>query len=392
MTKTKRLLATGLLLFSCLAGGLISILLTSHYYEVRQGAGNLQSACNLNEAFNCSSVAASPFAEILPGVPVASVGASFFLSLFVVVCFSFFVFWRQETQRLILVLSLFGLAFSARMLFIMIFSLETYCLWCLCLDVLGVLCFGCALTLQNRQELTRKPHFKKLFFLLGLFGFVLILATWGLQRPEPQGFSEDDIRKAAENILQSPAVEIRDLGTGLSLGPAQAPITLVEFSDFQCPFCRMGAQVLSSVVAHYKNKIRIVFKNYPLDRSCARWMGEQQMHPHACEAAKAAVCANQQNRFKEIYEGLFDNQAAFARGGSPQIKQISQKAGVDLQEWEKCMQSEEASALVLKDIDEGQRLDLNSTPTFYLNGHQIKRVYPVPVWIKVIDQLLEKRN
>lgn len=109
-----------------------------------------------------------------------------------------------------------------------------------------------------------------------------------------------------------------------SIGPKTAPITIVEFSDFQCPYCRVAAISLKTVMQRFPGKVRLVFRNYPLDNSCNRMM-QRPLHTNPCEAAKAAYCAKDQGKFG-CYRQLFEHQADI---GKTKVIDLAKAGGVD---------------------------------------------------------------
>lgn len=148
-----------------------------------------------------------------------------------------------------------------------------------------------------------------------------------------------------------------------SMGPASAPITIVEFSDFQCPSCRQLHDALKTVATDYP-QVRIVFKNFPL----------VQIHPWAMTAAIAGRCAYQQSpqAFWKIYDLIFDNQQVISPGNAWQkMLDYGSQAGLEPQTFRACMSGPEATQAIEQNIKEGQSLNIASTPTVFLNGHRL---------------------
>ncbi len=106
----------------------------------------------------------------------------------------------------------------------------------------------------------------------------------------PPPAPEDTAETAFSNFEQMPQQAIEVSSADFSLGPAGAPVTLVEFSDFQCPFCRKGAEAVRAVLARHPEDVRLVFKNFPIDTACHDAL-ERQLHPFACKAALLARCS-----------------------------------------------------------------------------------------------------
>jgi protein-disulfide isomerase len=174
----------------------------------------------------------------------------------------------------------------------------------------------------------------------------------------------------------------------LSFGPQDAPVTIVEFSDFQCPHCRFGAQRLESLLKRFPKQLRVVMKSYPLDPSCNR-LAQGGGHRKACEAAKVAYCAKAQGKLKEVYAALFENQESMEAKG-PQA--IAIEAGLDAGQLSQCLNSAATSDLVLKDIEAGSQYNIQGTPTFFINGRKVEAPLTVSAWTQLIEQLLKSSN
>jgi protein-disulfide isomerase len=138
-------------------------------------------------------------------------------------------------------------------------------------------------------------------------------------------------------------------------GPKEAPVTIVMFGDFECPFTQRGVQIVADLVKEMPKDLKVVFRNYPLS-----------FHPNARTAAQAAVCAEKQNKFWEMHDGLF----AVPRGGlSPEaIFAVAKQAGLDMTAYAACMTSEETDKEVERDIQEGNLLGVMGTPNYVLVG------------------------
>ncbi len=160
-----------------------------------------------------------------------------------------------------------------------------------------------------------------------------------------------------------------------SLGPADAPITIVEFSDFQCPFCRQWQQqTYQPLLAAYPGKIRIVYRDFPLT----------SIHPNAFPAAEAAQCANEQNAFWPYHDKLFSSENL----GDDVYKQYAQDLGLDMTKFNDCLTSHKYQQYVQSNSDFAQNLGVNSTPTFFINGLAIVGAQPLENFKQVIDKEL----
>jgi protein-disulfide isomerase len=138
------------------------------------------------------------------------------------------------------------------------------------------------------------------------------------------------------------------------LGTTNAPIQLVEFGDYECPYCQQAYPVLKQLLDKYGPKVSFSFRDYPLP-----------MHPEAPKAAEAARCAGAQGKYWEFYNALF----SIKKLGIADLKAEAGKLALDSAAFDKCLDSGEKSAAVEKDTKEAQHLQLTGTPTFFINGH-----------------------
>ena len=159
-------------------------------------------------------------------------------------------------------------------------------------------------------------------------------------------------------------------------GPANAKITLVEFSDFQCPYCKRGQETAEQVMKAYPNDVKFVFKHLPLG-----------FHPQARPAAKATVAAMRQGKFWEMHDALFDNQDKL---NEALYLEQAKKLGLDIEKFKKDMASPETEAYVKKDEEAAKKLGIGGTPSFVVNGIEVRGAYPVDHFKSIIDRLLKK--
>lgn len=174
------------------------------------------------------------------------------------------------------------------------------------------------------------------------------------------------------------------------LGRADAPVTLVEFSDYQCPFCqRFFATTLSAIKKDYidTGKVRYVFRDFPLD----------QLHPQARKAAEAAHCAGELGKYWEMHDVLFQNQRALA---PPQLAEYARTVGVDGAKFDECLSSGRHAARVERGLADGAAVGVQGTPTFVVGkttagdlveGTPIRGAQPLETFRRIIDQTLAEQ-
>jgi protein-disulfide isomerase len=169
------------------------------------------------------------------------------------------------------------------------------------------------------------------------------------------------------------------------MGSPSAPITIVKFMDFQCPSCKLGGALLHTVLAKYPEKVRIVIRNFPLDSSCNPKMPAGGGHPRACEAARGALCAGEQGKFKEAYEKLFEKQEELRMLSPLQI--LKTIPGVDAARLDSCAADSATAQKVTRDIVEGETVQIHGTPTYFINGHRLAGIPTLGVWSKLVEKL-----
>jgi protein-disulfide isomerase/uncharacterized membrane protein len=366
-------------------GAALSVYLTKHFYAIRGGYGSFKSFCNISEGFNCDLVASSPFAQILPGYPLSSFAAGWLIVTAIITLFGKNAFWRRETDRALFALTLGSVIFSAGYFIIMAFVVQSYCLVCLGMDAANILSFGIVLSLKPEGFKEHPLDKGKWKTFLSIFVITMVATVFGLKTIDESRVSKSSIEETFSSIISGSPVSISMKDSYPVIGDKNAPITIVEFSDFQCPFCKFGAITMHTLWLKYggeKNKLfKIVHRNFPLDMGCNRLV-KHNMHKFACEASRAALCANYQGKFKETFELIFENQATLAAG---KASEWAKSTGLNATQFDTCMNSADVSNAVSKDVDEGEQLGIQSTPTFFINGRRVEGLPEIEVWDKLID-------
>ena len=159
-------------------------------------------------------------------------------------------------------------------------------------------------------------------------------------------------------------------------GNPSARVTIIEFSDFQCPFCARVNPTLAKIRETYGDKVKIVWKDYPLPN-----------HPQAPKAAEAAHCAAEQGKYWEMHDVMFANQRGLE---VPALKQSATGLGLDMAKFNRCLDSGQYASKVASGTTQGDKLGVNSTPTLYVNGRPVIGAQPFEVFKAAIDEELAK--
>jgi len=187
------------------------------------------------------------------------------------------------------------------------------------------------------------------------------------------------LRKAAgvKILITPPPLNVALDGAPVR-GSTTAPVTIVEFSDFQCPFCARVQPELVKVRETYKDQVKIVFKDFPLDN----------IHPNARKAAEASRCAGEQGKYWEYHDVLFANNDAL---GVPNLKKFAADLKMDPTQFNTCLDSGKYAAAVTKDTAEGAQAGVSGTPAFFINSRPISGAQPFASFQDLIDEALEAR-
>jgi protein-disulfide isomerase len=183
--------------------------------------------------------------------------------------------------------------------------------------------------------------------------------------------------KADVRVLLEPPRLAMPVGDDPARGPADAPITIVEFSDFQCPYCSRATDTLKKLEAAYPGKIRRVYRDFPL----------VQIHPSAARAAEAGACANEQGKFWEMHDAMFDHPDKL---GDADLKQSAAALGLDTAAFNQCLDSGRHTAQWKKDTAEGERYGVSSTPAFFVNGRMVVGAQPYESFARIVDEELAR--
>lgn len=158
-------------------------------------------------------------------------------------------------------------------------------------------------------------------------------------------------------------------------GPETAPVTIAVFSDYQCPSCARLSGILKEVLAKYPDDVKLVYKNFPLS-----------MHKSAKEAATAALAANEQGKFWEFHDKLFENYKTL---NDAKIQAIAQELGLDMEKFEQDMKNKELQSLLVRDVKEAREAGVRGTPTVFIDGKLLKRK-TTDGFERMIDSELQK--
>jgi len=181
-----------------------------------------------------------------------------------------------------------------------------------------------------------------------------------------------------EVYFKKPKIDlVVEVGKAPTMGGNNAKVSIVEFSDFQCPFCARGAELINDVKAKYGNKVQVAFKHFPLP-----------MHKEAKPASEASMCVHEQNKnkFWKYHDLIFENQRKLS---DDDLVAYAKQVGVNEKKFKECYESGKYKQLVEDDLAYGEKLGVRSTPTFFVNGQLVSGAVPLEQISEIIDSELE---
>ena len=217
-------------------------------------------------------------------------------------------------------------------------------------------------------------------------------AYWREQAQKLQSTIDDPVKleayfaARAQREYDASTVQPIDLANGPVKGPPTAPVTVVEYSDFMCPFCRNLAAALSQFVPQAGGRLALYFKNFPLDNTCNVKL-PRAVHLGSCTLALGAICAQNQGKFEAYHDRVFNSELK-----SPQpadVVRLAGEAGLNAAAMEGCLDDPQTKATLAAQIAEGNRLGVSSTPTVFINGKKLPRIND---FVAVVDREAQKKG
>lgn len=163
-------------------------------------------------------------------------------------------------------------------------------------------------------------------------------------------------------------------------GDKNAPVTIIEYSDFECPFCQKGHATMTQLLREYPGKVKLVFKNLPIER----------IHPNALIASKyyEAVALQDMKKAADLKKMIFEKQREFTEAGEPFLKDAARKVGANMAKLQKDLSSDEVAKRIESDRAEAEKFEFSGTPGYLINGVSLRGAYPIEEFKKIIDRHL----
>ncbi|MDX1959434.1 MAG: thioredoxin domain-containing protein [Leptospiraceae bacterium] len=400
------------LLFSLVGMGL-SFVLAQEYFGTASDA--IGKACGvLGDGDSCAKVASSKYSSItLPvvgDIPIAIFGLMFYG---VSATGFYFAFQAKEAGEakgffsFTLILSAIGEIVDMILLVISVSIIGTICPLCLAtyfmtaaiiaISIVGII--SSKNPEENLMSIVQKyplenfklKYFPYLAIAILLFGCGLAFArpSKGVHPPDRNGNPEVFQIK----IKEYEAKELLKIDTANTpfLGDPKAPITIVKYADYNCGHCMHASHILRQIVAENSGLIKIYYKNFPLDGNCNRLLQRKSPDGSSCVAAAASLCANKQGKFYQVYSSLYEDNERGVRHTGPSVLAIAKQQQLDMSKFQSCMNSGETSAQIAKEVDEAEKLKIQSTPSIYVNNRALEPGTPDPGFLNaLIKHLITK--
>jgi len=325
----------------------------------------------------CDAVRASSYAHLF-GLPLPAFGVANYVVLGLLIFAKVLVSPRlgRAIQYAVAGISCAGFLFSIYLTSVAEFVIHALCMWCVvsALVVTGIFVLS-LLELRRPPALTdplaviarARTNFVLcvVALLIGVPAFIL-LSRHGALPPVPQASSQ----ALAEHLVRPDSHITGNLG---------APLTLVEFGDFECPGCSLSEEAARQIRAQYADRIRFVFRQFPLSK----------IHPQAEKAAEASECMAEQGKFWEGLEKLYAEQAYLSEDA---LKRYAGELGLDQSRFNQCLDSGETASRVSQDLADGHALGVPGTPTFFVGQKMIVRPLDFATFSQLVDQELARRG
>jgi len=386
---------------AALAGLGICLYLYSFHVALLMGEIKSGLVCGPAGGLGCNSVSASPYSSIL-GLPLALWGAIFYCAL-VLLGVGSLIFRHdcgQAFLRWAFLLAVLGLAFDLYLAHAMIFRIRAVC-W-LCIATYAV---NFAIIIGLLKQVWRAPepripllsifpwtedaqandlYYRNVIKGLLIVGIALtaVIGIAGSQflTRSLTGNDNERLAKVTKNLSRQKPQFI-DVKNRPFMGSENAKLTVVEFSDFMCPYCAKASKYIKLAGSGNQDKARFVFRHYPLDKSCNRKLSSD-VHPGACMLAEGAVCAHEQNKFWAFHDIAFETKGQISRSV---VQDIAARINLDLNPFNGCLDSGRGLKVVKEDIQAAFDAGVRGTPTLFINGRRLGGV-PKP-W--VLNEILE---
>jgi protein-disulfide isomerase/uncharacterized membrane protein len=374
-----------LVILVAVCGAALSTLLILQHYNQAHELGLVSMMCGDNTAGGCAAVNRSSYSEFL-GIPLAAYGLTFYLSIGLLAGLSMLgdEQLRKPALQIGFVLVCGAVLVDLILFAIQAFGLDAFCNLCLSTYVCTALLF--LLMFRSGRRVSKatvgvvfQSAAGKMLFAGWLIGSVAIAfgsaaGSMMIAYQDPTKLEERFSAAAVSEFQEAPLTTI-DVSGAPSKGPKDAPIQVVIYSDFLCPWCRQVAQSFQQHFNKWQGKVVIYYKNYPMDQLCNRH-NAVDAHRGACFAALGGLCAQQQGKFWEYHDRAFERPPRDGRDRG--VINIAQDIGLDTVAFKSCLASTPMQRTIQRQIEEAYAIGVNMTPRVYINGKRVPKINYLP--------------
>lgn len=377
------------------------------------GARENPSFCNVSEFVNCDAVSLSDYSTML-GIPNSLLAFGFYTAFLVLLILGSTIDKKLAAyfMRLLLLFGILSSILGIYLASISILVIDAFCILCCVLYlinfsivaltilylkenpirsmlILAKDSFSFIRNLKGGEKAQKnRPILLLMIYAIFLFLSVILIFSGYKTYRTKTGSSVLSSDKILADYLKNPVMGVEIEPTTEVLGQDDAPLTIIEFSDFQCPFCRRGAFQLKTLLKQYQDEVRLIFKNYPLDSECNPDI-DSRFHKDACMMSKAAICADTQDKFWVFHDFLFDNSRHISKRI---IFDKAREEKMDLVAFDACMESGQTQKILDREIEDARNFGIKkSTPVFVINGRKLRGLRPPRYFHEIIKYELNSK-
>lgn len=364
-----------LLIISAAAMVGLSIYLTNHYFQVHfpTDLSGSSALCNISSFFTCDKATLSGASNIL-GVPISLIGI--FTGLFL---FTPYLFGAKKVEGFNFYLLLVNGIGCLALFFYSLIALGTLCPMCTLFYIASwaaLFCYWKYSTIRNFDFVTA-----------GSYSLIVLIAFGTTYASVNEKFQQkaEVAQQMVEQYDRMPVLGNPDIESPFILAQAtenfeDAPIQLVVFSDYQCPACRVKADIVHDIIDRYPGKINAQYYFYPLDHDCNPFM-QRPMNQLSCQGAYLTACLSRDD-FIQVHDDIFDNQDTLSLDW---IRNYAQRKGVL-----ECLEQKQTRDQVVELVLASEKFRVQSTPTILINGVKVEGVFPLHALAPIFDALIER--
>ncbi len=373
--------------FGALLALIFAIFSTSQHIRIQNEGFETQSFCAISERINCDIVNASSYSEFL-GLPIAWWGVAYYSLLLILAIGT--ILWiknKRASASFAWLVSCGGILYSGFLAYIATAVLGVVCIECLGMylgTLLAFLGFFPSLEINMKSIPLFIVNYLKSIFGKSKVGFQIDFAKYAtlaaalflavsisypsIAGDAPKGVDKKTAKNLTESFFSQSGYNIQIDPNWPMWGNPKGNVVIVEYSEFQCPFCKLSALNVKPYLYEFKNNVRYYFVNFPLDSSCNPKVSSR-MHPMACLAASAGVCAHRFGDFWGYHDDLFRDQKKISKQF---ILKLAEDYGWDPKDFDACLTDPSTLERLISDINASEKVNIEGTPTIFINNKPFK--------------------